>query len=84
MSANLDEKQKALLERAGKGLLKHLIEQGGTVALGDLHAFSERRFFIAHQAFSRLMEDLTARGLVDFNWDTRAATITDAGRAAAA
>ena len=73
-------KQQKAVERAKKGTLTFLIDAGGTSELAAMHDHSERRYFIAHRAFSRLMEDLTQSGLVDFDHGTGSASITQAGR----
>jgi hypothetical protein len=64
-----------------KGVLGYLIDKGGSVGMPELHDFSEGRFFIAHAAFSRLMEEYTKERLVDYESDTGTITITAAGRA---
>lgn len=73
-------KQQKAVERAKKGTLKFLVDAGGSSELGPMHDHSERRYFIAHRAFSRLMEDLTGTGLVEFDHGSGVATITQAGR----
>ena len=65
-------------------MLAKLAELGGQAPLGDLHDFSERRYFIAHRKFSDLMEGVVAEGLVDFDHAAGVATLTDRGRAAVA
>ena len=45
-----DEKIRRHKEKAKRGVLKHLLEQGGSLGLGPMHDYSERRWFIAHSA----------------------------------
>lgn len=85
--ANLSPEEKAKLEKvaahqekARKGLLKWLVEQGGTTNMADMHDYSERRYFIAHQGFSRLMEGFVADGLVDYDARSGGITITEKAR----
>ena len=75
----LDKTRKAVL-RAKRGSLKFLVANDGVSPLAELHDNSERRYFIAHRAFSRLMEEMTGEGLVDFDHGTGVARLTDAGR----
>ncbi len=63
------------------GMLRWLGEQGGSSPMGPMHDHSERRFFVAHKAFSNLMEDLTENGLVLYDSQTGMVTLTDEGRA---
>ena len=53
--------------------------EGGEASLADMHAHSERRYFIAHKRFSDLMESLVDDGLIDFDHSTGMATISSAG-----
>lgn len=64
---------------ARKGLLKYLQKQGGSAAIGDMHAYSTLRYQAGHQAFSQLMEGLVEEGLV--SWDGTSFSLTDAGKA---
>ena len=76
-----DERQKAYFEKARKGVLAWLAKREGAAAtLGDMHEHSSERFLIAHQGFSTMMESFVAEGLVDYDEETRTATLTDAGR----
>ena len=50
------------LRKTRKGLLKKIKEQGGELSLKDLHAYSEKRFFVGHQRFSVLMESMVTMG----------------------
>ncbi len=56
------------------------IDKGGMAPLGDLHDLSEKRFFIAHKAFSDLMEEMVEIGVFNFNWNTQEETITEQGQ----
>jgi hypothetical protein len=76
-----EERQKAYFEKARKGVLAWLAKRDGAAAtLHDLHEHSSERFLIAHQGFSRMMESFVAEGLIDYDEDTRTATLTEAGR----
>ena len=77
---SIEEKQKALVERARKGVLQHLQDKGGQLPLSEMHDFSLNKYLIQHQAFSQLMETLVNEGLVEFNYEDYKAKITDAGR----
>ena len=77
---SVEEKQKALVERARKGVLKFLRDKGGQLPLSEMHDFSLNTYLIQHQAFSQLMESLVNDGLVDFSHEDYKATITDAGK----
>jgi hypothetical protein len=79
--ADAEEKQRKFMARARKGLLTKVSEAGGAISLGDLHDHSEKRYFIAHRAFSTLMEEMVAEGLLDYESGTGIARLTDAGRA---
>jgi hypothetical protein len=57
-------------------------EKGGKSSLRDMHDYSESTFFVAHSSFSRLMEELTEQGLLEFDHDTSVATLTTVGTAA--
>ncbi|MCK6503610.1 hypothetical protein L6R53_09460 [Myxococcota bacterium] len=64
------------------GMLKWLSEQeGGAAHMGVMHDHCEKRFFVAHRAFSNLMEDLTEGGLVTYDAESGMVTVTAAGRA---
>ena len=73
------QRQKAHWEKTRLGVLGFVAENGGTASLREMHDF-ERKYFIAHQSFSRLMEELTDADLLAFDFDTGMATLTDAGR----
>ena len=78
--------QKAFLQRARKGVVKFVVDQEGKAALGDMHNFSQKKFFIGHQSFSKLMESLVDEKLIEFDQSTgtATATVTEVGRAFAA
>ncbi len=67
-------------ERARKGVLTFLMDNGGQSELADIHNFSERRFFIGHQKFSQLMEGLVDEELVSYSWEDGIATIMEKGK----
>ena len=76
-----EERQKAYLERARKGVLTWLAKrQGAAATLAEMHDHSAERFLIAHQGFSKMMESFVAEALVDYDRNTMTATLTDAGR----
>jgi hypothetical protein len=76
-----EERQKAYLEKARKGVLTWLSKREGQAAtLADMHEHSSERFLIAHQGFSAMMESFVAEQLIDFDRETMTATLTDAGR----
>ena len=76
-----EERQKAYFEKARQGMLAWLAKREGAAAtLGEMHEHSSGRFLIAHQGFSKMMESFVAEKLVDYDEDTRTATLTDAGR----
>ena len=60
--------------------MKKILELGEETPLREIHDHSERRYFIGHQRFSQLLEELVDDGLVDFNWDQNTASLTEAGR----
>ena len=68
-------------EKTRKAVLKFVIDQGGLASMGDMHDYSERRYFIAHRKFSDLMEGIVGEGLVDYDEAAGEASITEAGRA---
>jgi len=76
-----EERQRAYFERARKGVLQWVSAQGGSASLGDMHGYSEGKFLIAHQGFSRMMESFVDEGLIVFDRGTGTATLTDAGQA---
>ena len=76
----MDDKQKAFFEKARQGVLKYLADKGGTLTMNELHEYSLNRYLIQHQSFSKMMETFVDEKLVDFDWATMQATITDAGK----
>ena len=76
----MEAKQRELLERARLGVLKFVLDRGGSAQLSEIHEFSEKRYFIAHQGFSRLMDGVVTEGLMDFDFISNTARLTDAGR----
>ena len=83
-SPNLSEtdqqKQKEFLERARKGVLKFLNDKDGKLPMSEMHEYSLNKYLIQHQGFSSMMETFVEEGLVEFNFETHEATITEAGR----
>ena len=74
------KRQQEFWERARKGVLKYLSEQGGKLNMGVLHEYSMNKFFIQHQRFSEMMESFVNEGLVEFDWATQEATLTELGK----
>ena len=77
----METRQKDLQDRARQGVLKFVSDRGGSAQLSEIHEFSEKKYFIAHQVFSRLMDGVVSEGLLDFDFISNTATLTDAGRA---
>jgi hypothetical protein len=76
-----EERKNAYFEKARKGMLRWLAKRDGEAAtLSEMHDHSSERFLIAHQGFSAMMESFVAERLVDYDANTRTATLTDAGR----
>ncbi len=73
-----EEKRKAHFEKATKACLKLALDNGGSCEMSDMHTFSESKWFIAHQQFSRLLEDAVANGLIEVEEYT--INLTDKGR----
>ena len=84
MSEDLQKKQEEFFQKARLGVLKFLMDQGGTLNMGDLHDYSFKKYFIQHQGFSRLMESLVNEGLVTYDALTQDTTISDFGKKAIA
>jgi|CXWL01.1.fsa_nt_gi hypothetical protein len=74
------EKQKQFFERARKGVLQYLNDQGGKLNMSELHDYSMKKFLIQHQRFSIMMESFVGEGLVEFDSMTQDTMLTDAGR----
>ena len=76
-----EERQKAYLEKARRGVLTWLSKrEGATAELAEMHTHSAEQFLIAHQGFSKMMESFVGEGLIDYDQGTMTATLTDAGR----
>ncbi len=76
-----EDRQERHWKRTREGVLRFVHDNGGKASLRALHDYSESTFFVAHVSFSRLMEELTADELLDYDHDTAEATLTEAGRA---
>lgn len=74
-----EEKRRVHFEKAKRASLGFVQENGGTCPMGDMHNFSESRYFIAHQQFSMLLEDCVSEGLVEV--DDYTVTLTEKGQA---
>ena len=74
------KKQQEFLDRAYKGILKHLNDSGGKLKMGILHEYSLNKYFIQHERFSKMLEMFVDKGYVLFDWETQEVTISDAGR----
>ena len=70
----------ALTDRARIGVLKFVSDRGGSASLSDIHEFSGKKFLIMHQSFSRLMEGMVSEGLIDFDFSSNTASLTEAGQ----
>ena len=44
-----------------------------------MHDFSLSKYLIQHQAFSQLMETLVDQGLIEFDFGSQTAAITESG-----
>ncbi len=75
-----EAKLKAFFERARKGVLTFLDEQGGSLPMGDLHEHSLSKYFIQHQGFSRMMETFVDEELVEYDHMTQVTGITAKGK----
>ena len=78
------EKQRLFIERARKGLVKFISDKGTPVDLDMIHDFTFQKFFIQHQALSRLIEGLIEDQLLAHNVETGEFILTDQGKALAA
>lgn len=74
------KKQQEFWERARKGVLKHVQEKGGKLAMSEMHDYSMNKFFIQHQKFSEMMESFVNEGLLEFDWTTHEASLTELGK----
>ena len=75
-----DEKILKHRRRTKIALLKLAVKSDGTASLGDLHDLAEKRYFIAHKAFSDLMEEMVAEGVFLYDWSAGEATLTELGQ----
>ena len=75
-----EEKQKAFWERARKGVLQYLSEQGGKLHMSKLHDFSMNKYLIQHQSFSKMMEGFVADDLIFYDDLNQEIMLTDKGR----
>ena len=75
-----EAKLKAFFERARKGVLTFLEEQGGSLPMGELHDHSLSKYFIQHQGFSKMMETFVDEELVDYDHMTQVTVITAKGK----
>ena len=66
--------------KARLGLLRFVSEKDGCVDLATLHKQSEMRYFIGHQSFSTLMEEMVEDGVFHFDWEESKAYLTEKGR----
>ena len=71
-----------IVAKAKLGVLDHVLKTNadGRMSMADMHDHSERRYFIAHRSFSDLMETWIGEGLVTYDPESGAVTVTDAGR----
>ena len=74
------EKAAAHLEKTKRAVLRFVGDAGGVSSLGDMHDYSERRWFVGHKKFSDLMEGLVADALIDYDGAEGRAMLTEAGR----
>ena len=65
------------IKKTKKGLLKKLKEAQGQLSLRDLHDYSEKRFFMGHQKFSLLMEELVEEDLVEYSYEDGMVSLGD-------
>lgn len=75
-----EAKLKEFFERARKGVVRHLNDQGGALSLEELHEYSLNKFFIQHQRFSQLMESLVEEKLIDYDQTADRAAVTEKGK----
>ena len=74
------DKQKAVFEKAKRGVLKYLLDKGGKLGMGELHDYSMNRYLIQHQGFSRMMESFVNEGLVEYDAATQDTVLTQKGK----
>jgi len=75
-----EAKFKELFERARKGVLKHVQDKGGSLAMSEMHEYSLNTYFIQHQRFSQMMETFVAEELIEYDDTTQISTITEKGK----
>ena len=75
-----EAKFKEFFERARKGVLKYLDENGGSLPLGELHDYSLKTYLIQHQKFSLMMESFVNEKLINYDNSTQVLTITEEGK----
>ena len=74
------KKQQEFWEKARRGVLQFLLDQGGKLNMEKMHDYSLNKFFIQHQRFSEMMESFVNEGLVTFDWENSEAAITEIGQ----
>lgn len=77
---NLTDQQKALMDRAKRGILAYLLAGGGARSVSDLHDYSMNKFFIQHQRFSQLMEQCVDEGFLEYDQVQQTLSLTESGR----
>ena len=75
-----EEKFKEFFEKARKGVLKYLDENGGSLSMEKLHEYSLKKYFIQHQRFSQMMESFVNEKLINYDAPTQVSTITEEGK----
>jgi hypothetical protein len=78
-AGSAEEKAAKHLIKTRKALLQKLKEADGALTLGELHDYSERRYFIGHKKFSDLFEAMVDQGVVDWDPQSATATLTERG-----
>lgn len=75
-----EAKFKEFFEKARKGVLKYLDENGGSLSMDKLHDYSLKTYLIQHQRFSQMMESFVNEKLIDYDASTQVSTITAEGK----
>lgn len=76
-----EERRKAYVERARKGVLAWLAERdGAATTLAEMHEYRSAKFLLAHQGFPEMKESFVDEGLVEYDGGTGTATLTETGR----
>ncbi len=75
-----EAKFKEFFEKARKGVLKYLDENGGSLPMDKLHDYSLKTYLIQHQRFSQMMESFVNEKLITYNASTQVSTITEEGK----